>query len=214
MFEDKEYFSKHKYKHPDDYVVKSYVLPKIEFMAKNGCFGKEDIKILDVGSGNGTFSWYFSKYTKRVISLDYSKALLESNSSRLRVLADGYALPFKDNEFDMVFEANLLHHLDDPYSVIKEMRRCSSRYIVLVEPNRYNPLMFLFSLAVSAERGTQASCRKRWSGIVRRLGMEIIAQKVTGMISQQNTPAFMVPFLKLFDFDFCLGEYIITICRK
>ncbi len=214
MFENREYFKKHKYRQPDDYVVRSFVTPKIKFMGDKGCFRNKDIGILDVGSGNGTFSWYFNKYTDKVISLDYSEQLLESNSARLKVLADGYNLPFKDNQFDIVFEANLLHHLDRPHCAIEEMKRCSKEYVVLIEPNRYNPLMFLFSLAITAERGVLASSGKKWRGVIRHLGMEIIAQKITGMISQQNTPAFMVPFLRLFDFDFCLGEYVVLICRK
>lgn len=214
MFENREYFKKHKYRQPDDYVVRSFVTPKIKFMRDKGCFRKKDIRILDAGSGNGTFSWYFNKYTDKIISQDYSEELLESNPARLKVLSDVYNLPFKDNQFDIVFEANLLHHLDRPYCAIEEMKRCSKEYVVLIEPNRYNPLMFLFSLAVTTERGVLASSMKKWRGVIRHSGMEIIAQKITGMISQQNTPAFMVPFLRLFDFDFCLGEYVVLICRK
>jgi hypothetical protein len=33
------------------------------------------------------------------------------------------------------------------------MSRVSRKYVVLLEPNRYNPLMFAFSLVVAAERG-------------------------------------------------------------
>ncbi len=214
MFENKEYFRKHKYRDPDDYVVKSYVMPKIKFMEDKECFKKKDIKILDVGSGNGTFSQHFKKYANQVVSLDDSEQLLRSNTGRLKTVATAYQLPFKDGQFDIVFEANLLHHLDKPYYAIKEMSRCSSEYLVFIEPNRYNPLMFLFSLVVIPERGVLASFRKRWEGIVKDLGMEVTAGIITGMISQQNTPAFMVPFLKLFDFNFCFGEYIVLICRK
>jgi len=214
MFENKKYFSKHKYRQPYDYVVKSFVMPKIKFIENSGCFKKKDIDVLDVGSGNGTFSWYFNRYARKIVSLDYSEQLLKSNSAELKVLGSGYSLPFKDNQFDVVFEANLLHHLDKPYCAIEEMRRCSKKYVILIEPNRYNPLMFLFSLAVAAERGVLASSMGKWKDAIRHFKMEIIAQKITGMISQQNTPAFMVPFLKLFDFDFYLGEYIVLICKK
>ncbi len=115
MLENKKYFSKHKYRQPDDYVVKSFVMPKIKFMADSGCFGKKDIGILDVGSGNGTFSWYFSKYGDKIISLDYSEQLLGANPCKLKVLADGYSLPFKDNQFDIVWRAQ--------YKLIKSWKR-------------------------------------------------------------------------------------------
>lgn len=213
MPENKEYFKIHKYRDPGDYVVGAYAMPKIKFMEESGCLRK-NAKILDVGSGNGTFGFYFDRYTDDVVSVDNSEQLLRCNPSRLKVLADGCRMPFRDDQFDIVFEANLLHHLDRPYCAIEEMKRCSREYLVFVEPNRYNPLMFLFSLVVKAEKGVLGSYRKKWKEAARRLGLKIVAEKVTGMVSQQNTPAFMVPFLKIFDFDFCLGEYIILVCKK
>lgn len=214
MFENREYFKLHKYRNPDDEVVKSYVMPKIKFMEDSKCFQKEEIKILDVASGNGTFSQYFKNYTNNIVSLDYSEQLLESNPCRFRTRADVYQMPFKDDQFDIVFEANLLHHLNKPYYAIKEMKRCSREYLVFIEPNRYNPLMCIFSLLVIPERGGLMSFRRRWEDIIKSLGMEVSAGIVTGMISQEHTPAFMAPFLKLFDFNFCLGEYIVLICKK
>lgn len=63
----------------------------------------------------------------------------------------------------MVFEANVLHHVADREGVIREMARTSSRYVVLLEPNRNNPLMFAFSLAVGLNRGeilhVEVGCR-------------------------------------------------------
>jgi SAM-dependent methyltransferase len=214
MIENKEYFEKHKYRNPVDYLVRAFVAPKIKFMEKQGCFKRDNIKILDVGSGNGTFSHYFNKYTNQVICVDYSEQLLRANSARSRARATAYQLPFRDNQFDVVFEANLLHHVDNPYQVIKEIKRCSREYIVLIEPNRYNPLMFIFSLLVKAERGVLLSCMKRWRNTITALGIEIVSGMTTGMITQENTPAFMVPILKLFDCKFFLGEYIILVGRK
>jgi len=213
-FEDAEYFKKHKYRDPRDYVVESYVMPKVKFIEDTGCFRRAGLKILDVGSGNGTFSWHFRKYSDTVVGLDYSEQLLRRNPGRLKAMATTYQLPFKDGSFDIVFEANLLHHLNSPHCAIKEMKRCSREYLIFIEPNRYNPLMCLLSLAVRPERGGLTSCRKRWEGLIRNLGIEVITGMVTGMISQENTPALLVPFLKPFDFNFCLGEYIVLVCRK
>lgn len=214
MIENKEYFEKHKYRNPSDYLVKAFVQPKIKFMEEQGCFKRNKIKILDVGSGNGTFSNYFNKYTDQVICVDYSEQLLRENSARARARANAYQLPFRDNQFDMVFEANLLHHVDDPYRVIEEIRRCSREYIVLVEPNRYNPLMFIFSLMVKVERGVRISSMGKWKRALMGMDIEFIAGMTTGMITQERTPEFLIPILRLFDFNFFLGEYIILIGRK
>jgi len=53
-------------------------------------------------------------------------------------------LPFGDRSFDVVFEANLLHHVEDRTEVVREMARVSRRWVILIEPNRYNPLMLAF----------------------------------------------------------------------
>lgn len=214
MIENKEYFEKHQYRNPADYLVKSFVMPKIKFMEEHGCFKRSNAKVLDVGSGNGTFSHYFNKYVNQVACVDYSEQLLRANFSRSKARATAYQLPFKDGQFDLVFEANLLHHVNDPYRVIEEITRCSREYIVLVEPNRYNPLMFIFALLVKAERGVLVSCINKWKNAIASLDIEIVAGMTTGMITQENTPEFMVPILKLFDFKFFLGEYIILIGKK
>jgi ubiquinone/menaquinone biosynthesis C-methylase UbiE len=60
-------------------------------------------------------------------------------------------LKFEDNSFDVVFCHALLHHVDDIDRVIGEMKRVSCKWIVLLEPNRNNPLMFLFSLLIKEE---------------------------------------------------------------
>jgi ubiquinone/menaquinone biosynthesis C-methylase UbiE len=58
------------------------------------------------------------------------------------IVADASSLPFRDNAFDVVFEKDSLHHVNQPKEVLKEMRRVSRNLIVLVEGNRYNPLSF------------------------------------------------------------------------
>jgi ubiquinone/menaquinone biosynthesis C-methylase UbiE len=213
MIEDKEYFKKHKYRAPADYLVRAFVLPKLEFIRRCGCL-KDGINILDVGSGNGTFGWHLAKYTDNVMCVDNSSQLLKDNPCKFKIKGSAYQLPFPDGRFYMTFEANMLHHLDHPYSAIEEMFRCSSKYIVIIEPNRYNPLMFLFSCLVSSESGVRGSFRKKWEEALRNLGCSIAGCVVTGMITQENTPKAFVPFLRLFDFNFWLGEYIIIIGKK
>ncbi len=62
MIENKEYFEKHKYRNPADYLVKAFIAPKIKFIEEQGCFKRNNIKIPDVGSGNVAFSHYLNKY--------------------------------------------------------------------------------------------------------------------------------------------------------
>ena len=121
---------------------------------------------------------------------------------------------FPTSPFDVVFEANLLHHVTDPAAVIEQMKRVSCRYVVFVEPNRLNPLMFLFSLAVSAERGVLRSSERALKDLVERCGLRFRSALTTGMISQNNTPGFLVPWLKRFDRQIWWGEYTVLVAEK
>ena len=123
------------------------------------------------------------------------------------------ALPFGDATFDVVFEANVLHHVGDRRAVVREMTRVSRRYVVLLEPNRYNPLMFGFSLVVPAERGGLKSSLQRLHHELREAGARVMASIVTGMISQNNTPRALVPLLQRFDRPIAWGEYLVAVAE-
>ena len=83
--------------------------------------------LLDVGSGNGYVSYYLNRYFD-VTCVDFSHNILTTCPIEKRVQALATDLPFPDNSFDIVFCSNLLHHLDDPVTVLKEMARVSNRY--------------------------------------------------------------------------------------
>jgi SAM-dependent methyltransferase len=169
---------------------------------------------LDVGCGNSIFTLKFANAGARVTGLDYSRHLLGQNSHSLLVCGDATSLPFPDRSFEVVFEANVLHHVPERERVIAEMARTSSRYVVLLEPNRYNPLMLGFALVVRSERGGLKSCMSRLHAEVARCGLLVVAALTTGMISQNNTPAPLVPLLKRFDRPIWWGECLVLIAEK
>lgn len=92
--------------------------------------GKEYIKglILDVGSGLSPFQ----KYVKngRFITLDYT---MDVNPTLVGLAT---YLPFKSNSFDSIICTDVLEHLEEPSSCIKEMRRVLkvSGYIYITVP--------------------------------------------------------------------------------
>lgn len=206
-----EYFDGVAYRDPLHPVVAAYADPKVRFI-------KEHVpltgRILDVGCGNGIFTVRFTGTGAEVVGLDYSRHLLKQNSHPSLICGDATSLPFPDGSFEVAFEANVLHHVPDRELVIREMARTSRRYVVLLEPNRYNPLMFAFSLAVRAERGGLKSCMSRLEAEVSRCGLGVIGTLTTGMISQNNTPAALVPMLRKFDRPIRWGEYLILIAEK
>jgi SAM-dependent methyltransferase len=206
-----DYFDHVAYRDPMHPVVSAYADPKVEFVKQ---YVPLTGRVLDVGCGNGIFTERFAKAGAKVTGIDYSRHLLGGSSHPRLVCGDALSLPFPDGNFEVVFEANLLHHVVDREGVIREMARTSGRYVVLLEPNRYNPLMFALSMVVTAERGVLKSCMSRLGAEVARCGLRVLKSLTTGMISQNNTPASMVPMLKFFDRPIWWGEYVVLITEK
>jgi SAM-dependent methyltransferase len=206
-----KYFSAVKYRGADDPVVAAYADPKLDFIRKHVPLNG---RILDVGCGNGVFTGRLARDGGDVVGLDFSHHLLAENHHASLACGDVAALPFGDSTFDVVFEANVLHHVRDRLAVIRQMARVSRRYIVLLEPNRYNPLMFGFSLVVPAERGGLKSSLRRLHHELQEAGACVTASIVTGMISQNNTPRALVPLLQRFDRPIAWGEYLVAIAEK
>jgi len=211
--EQKGYFEGVSYRGPGDPVVEAYAQPKVEFVRRHVSITRET-QFLDVGCGNGIFTVPFAKLSDNVLGIDNSENLLKANPHPNVRLGDAMRLDLPDSSFDVVFEANILHHIADPEAAIREMVRVSRSHVILLEPNRYNPLMALFGLLVREERGLLKSSRGALETLLKRCGVRVSAALVTGMITQNATPEFLLPVLRLFDRQIWWGEYIILIAEK
>jgi len=207
------YFEKAQYRSPQHPVIEAYVRPKLDYVQRVVPLDK-NTSVLDVGCGNGVFTYHLEKLCGFVSALDNSSNMLAQNGCAHAVQGEGTALPFPDGSFDVVFEANLLHHVKDRIQVVREMSRVSRRWVVLIEPNRYNPVMLAFGLLVPAERGLLNSTMPSNLAMLRAVGLRPAAWTTTGMISQNNTPAMLLPFLKRFDREIWYGEYMVLIAEK
>ena len=206
-----EYFSGVNYRTPDHPVVRAYADPKVDFIRAHIPLTGN---ILDLACGNGIFTQRLACEGGTVTGLDFSAHLLKQNPHGRLTRGDATNLPFMDATFDVVFEANLLHHVSNRPEVMGEMSRVSRKYVVLLEPNRYNPLMFAFSLVVAAERGGLKSCTRYLCREINAASLHVIACRTTGMISQNNTPQIFVPLLRRFDREISWGQYIIIVAEK
>ncbi len=88
--------------------------------------------ILDVGGSFGRLAPIYTKRFKKATILDYSQIALNQakdlakkrNITNLTtVKGDAYNMPFEDNSFDTVIMIRVMHHIENPQKLIKELYR-------------------------------------------------------------------------------------------
>ncbi|MEK7172952.1 MAG: methionine biosynthesis protein MetW, partial [Patescibacteria group bacterium] len=92
-------------------------------------FPESKDKVLDVAGGNGVVSqWLMSRgYDVSLLELD-DAAIEEAKSRGIKNVTKMYfdgkvALPFESNTFDCIFFGDIIEHLFDPESLLKEVGR-------------------------------------------------------------------------------------------
>ena len=105
----------------------------------------EGRRTLDVGCGLGMYTQAFLRYTPYVygVEIELARARDAWTQGRVRgvAVAPGEALPFPDESFDIVFNHEVLEHVDDDAQMVAEMVRicCLGGRIVTFCPNRWYP---------------------------------------------------------------------------
>lgn len=201
-----------KRKHPTDPVIAAFVEPKLDYIS-NHITLPQSPAILDVGCGNGYFTHYLQKWGQ-VVGLDYSDPMLRLNPSTSLVLGSALELPFADHTYDIVFEANLLHHLESPVQAIVEMRRVSRAYVVLIEPHRNNPLMLGLGLAKSAERASLHFTRTFLQHSAQQAGLQVLAADTMGLVTPNRMPRWIVPWAARLNAPNFLGAYTVLVAQN
>ncbi len=86
-----------------------------------------DQRLLDVGSGPGTITADLTGLVAEVVALEVNEeaaALTRAGAPGVAVhVGDVHALPFEDAEFDVVHAHQVLQHVADPVTALREMAR-------------------------------------------------------------------------------------------
>ena len=141
-------------------------------------FIKEGSKILDLGCGSGIAAKYFQDFFKaKVIGVDVRDNRLVPIPFKI---IDGQNLPFENNSFDVVLLNYVLHHCEDPETVLKEAKRVGKRIII------FEDLLegFLAKLRCQIHQITfpgskkifNFKTRKEWREIFDKLALKIVAE--------------------------------------
>jgi ubiquinone/menaquinone biosynthesis C-methylase UbiE len=154
---------------------------------------------LDVGCGDG-FSTLYAPPHLEVTACDGSMTMLRRNRARRRLQADAFRLPFRDDAFDLAFCWELLHHVSQPHQVLSEMARVSRRWVVVCEPNPWNPAQFAFALCDRPHRWVLRFSQRYLNNQAAAAGLEVVHFARCGWIFPNKTPEWMFRVLKQFPY--------------
>lgn len=183
---------------PGHPVIESIYEPRAVFI-RNLVTDLENPSVLDVGCGTGVMTHYLKKYFSSVGGVDFSEMMLHENPLSCRVCGDAARLPFAAGSFDVVTCSHLLHHMPKTsrLEAVREFARIARRWVVLYEPNRNNPAMFLFGLLKKAERMALTFSRRYVVNLVQSAGLEVKFNRVECTILPNKTPSSLLWLAKL-----------------
>ncbi len=204
-------------RHPSHHIIKAYVEPKLDYLARFVPFSQK-LKVLDVGAGNGFFSYYFDEIADTT-AVDYSDVILQENPIHKKQVMDARDLKFSDGSFDLVFCHALLHHIEksERRLVVEEMKRVSSNFVVAIEPNRNNPLMALFGLLKKEEHGTLDFSLNYLRRLIESTDLKVLDVTSFGLLTPNRMPVpkFLLSLVvSLFERPLWNGISNIVIARK
>jgi ubiquinone/menaquinone biosynthesis C-methylase UbiE len=144
-------------------------------------FIQNNDKILDYGCGPGTFSIKLSKMTQNdVYGIDISKGFIDhciSIKKKLNIknfypqLVENKKLPFEDNTFDSILMFDVIHHLEDIDQNFNEIKRVlkNDGKLIVYEPNKLNPLIWILHILDPIERGLlKVGTKKKYFDILKK----------------------------------------------
>lgn len=135
-----------------DAVGNACTMPETRYILKK--LGKLDgRKILELGCGCGEASVYFAKKGASVTATDISSGMVRLTEKvaklhkvKIQTAVSGAEdIPFADNSFDIVYAANVLHHVDIARA-LPEIKRVlkPSGIFVQWDPVEYNPAINIY----------------------------------------------------------------------
>jgi ubiquinone/menaquinone biosynthesis C-methylase UbiE len=102
--------------------------------------------LFDSGCGDGGDDILIAPYFKKIHGMDIKASPLWKDRASDKIsfsTGNTEKLDFPDSSFDTVLEKDMLHHASDPVKGIREMVRISKKRVIIIECNRYNPLLYI-----------------------------------------------------------------------
>ncbi|GBE17269.1 putative methyltransferase YcgJ [bacterium BMS3Abin15] len=158
---------------------------------------------MELGCGAGEASVYFAKKGAEVIAVDISNGMLEvvrklakkNNVIVSTKQSSSDHIDFKDETFDIVYAANLLHHVDIS-STLKEVSRVLKKGGALVswDPIAHNPM-------INAYRKMATEVRTRDEHPIRMKQLELFSKYFSSIATETTWLFTLWIFVKFYFID-------------
>ena len=148
-------------------------------------------RVIDIGCGDGTYTAELFDVAgpREIVGIDPASEAIKVAESKVagRPISyqtlSGCALPFQDKNFDIAHLRGVLHHVERPVDLLREAIRVS-RWVVLIEPNGYNPVLKLIERCSQyhvehGEKSYSPVMLRRW---VCLCGGFIVAHQYAGLV--------------------------------
>jgi len=170
----------------------SVIAEKLASILEPGC------KLLDVGCGDGKLASMLQESVPG-ISLQGLEVLPREDCAIPCSKFDGTHLPFPDNSFDACLFVDVLHHTNDPLTVLRDACRVSRKFILIKDHLAENAfdhwtLRLMDWIGNRPHGGVLPYAylsRGRWQNFYRRLGLTVVK-------TEDRIPLYPFPFSVLF----------------
>lgn len=101
--------------------------------------------VLECACGTGLLTVPMAEKCKKLIATDYSIGMLKQTRKKLKKFSNVklrkvsiFEIPYKDNSFDVVVAANVIHLLDNPDKTMQELLRVCKKNGKIIIPTYIN----------------------------------------------------------------------------
>lgn len=191
---------------------------------------KSEFKLLEVGCGSGYFLRCFERWFPQCepVGIDIDHDLIEHAQQYLRktnlIKHDGQKLPFDDDTFDVLCSLQVIEHLEDPGSFLKEANRVLRKdgILIISTPNPTGIPAKVLKHKWQGRRYDHISLKElpQWREALQHSGFEILEDGTTGLTGfkiLQKFPFALINWIPMAIFGYFpwyKGESYMAIARK
>jgi SAM-dependent methyltransferase len=164
----------------------------------------EGKRVIDIGCGDGTYGREIAAEANPavIVGMEPAQEALEvaqrkADDQRLVFAASSaYALPCRDDSFDIAYLRGVLHHMGDPVRALGEALRVAP-LVVVIEPNGYNLGLKVIERVSKyhIEHGERSYAPRTLDRWVSELGGRVVDRRFVGLVPMFS-PDWMAKAMK------------------